>query len=133
MSKRTPKETLKSFSWIYVILAAFYAVATILCFAVPDVANELKKGLGDDGMIGLGTAGALTVLFNLWYFWLAGRVVDGKSNGTLYMILLILGIVGSITSFLTTKTLATGVLSLDFIVDIFGLYFLCEVRNQKKK
>ena len=129
MSKRTPKEDLKSFSWIYIILAVLYAAGVIICFVMPELADKLKEGLGDDWMLKMGIAGGVTALLNIWYFWLARRVAAGKSNGTFFMILLLLGIIGSIVTFFTTKTTATGLLSLDSIADICGLYFLCKARK----
>ena len=129
--KRTSYETIKSFSWIYIIMAAFYGIGTILCFAMPDLTNGLRESLGDnDGMIKFGIASGVVILLNLWYFWLARRVAAKKSDGTLYGVLLILGIVSAIVTFFTTKTGATGLLSLDFIVDMIGLYFLAQVRKK---
>lgn len=129
--KRTPYETMKSFSWIYIIMAAFYSIGTILCFAMPDLTNGLRESLGgNDGMIKFGIASGVVILLNLWYFWLARRVAAKKSDGTLYGVLLILGIVSAIVTFFTTKTGATGLLSLDFIVDMIGLYFLAQVRKK---
>ena len=129
--KRTPYETMKSFSWIYIIMAAFYGIGTILCFAMPDLTNGLRESLGgNDGMIKFGIASGVVILLNLWYFWLARRVAAKKSDGTLYGVLLILGIVSAIVTFFTTKTGVTGLLSLDFIVDMIGLYFLAQVRKK---
>ena len=129
--KRTSYETMKSFSWIYIIMAAFYGIGTILCFAMPDLTNGLRESLGgNDGMVKFGIASGVVILLNLWYFWLARRVAAKKSDGTLYGVLLILGIVSAIVTFFTTKTGATGLLSLDFIVDMIGLYFLAQVRKK---
>jgi len=133
MSKRTPYETMKSFSWIYIIVAAFYAIATVICFAMPELREGLEKSLGgNDGMLKLGITAGATILLNLWYFWLARRVAAKKSDGTLYGVLLILGIAGAIVTFFTTKTGATSLLSLDFIVDTIGLYFLAQIRKDNK-
>ncbi len=129
MAKRTASENLRSFSIIYIVLSVLYIGAVILCSLIPDVANMLKASYGNDIMIKLIIGVAVSVIGYLWYFWLARRVADGKSNGTLYMVLLILGIVGSIISFFTVK--GYGFLSLDAIVDICGLYFLYQVRKEK--
>ena len=132
MSKRTPHETMKSFSWIYIIVAAFYAISTIICFAMPELRNGLEENLGgNEGMIKFGITAGVTILLNLWYFWLARRVAAKKSDGTLYGVLLILGIVSAIATFFTTKAGVTGLLSLDFIIDTIGLYYLAQVRNGK--
>jgi hypothetical protein len=134
MSKKEKSyETMRSFSWIYIIMAALYGIGTIICFAMPELANGLKEGLGGDGeMIKFGIAAGVVIILNLWYFWLARRVADKKSDGTLYGVLLILGIVSAIVTFFTTKTSVTGLLSLDFIIDTMGLYYLAQVRKGEK-
>ena len=130
MSKRTPRENLKSFSWIYIIVSIFYVVGIIICNVMPELKDGINEGLGKDGMLSLNVAAGVTVVLNLWYFWLCRRAADGKSNGTLYMILLILGVVGSLVSFFTTKG-AGRALSFDAIIDLFGLYFLMQVKKEK--
>ena len=133
MPKKTSYDTLKSFSWIYIIIAIVYAIGTIICFAMPELRNGLEESLGgNDGMTKFGIAAGVTILLNLWYFWLARRVADKKSDGVLYGVLLILGIVSAIVTFFTTKTGVTSLLSLDFIVDTMGLYFLAQVRKKSK-
>ena len=130
MKKRTPRETLKSFSWIYIVVSIFYLVAIIICNVMPELKNGINEGLGKDGMLTLNISAGVVVLINLWYFWLCRRVANGKSKGTLYMILLILGVVSSLVSFFTTKG-AGRALSFDAIVDLLGLYFLMQVRKEK--
>ena len=130
MSKRTPYETIKSFSWVYIIVAVFYIVSTIICFAMPELRDGLEKSLGgNEGMIKFGVSAGVTILLNLWYFYLARRVAAKKSDGILYGILLILGIISAIVTFFTTKTGATGLLSLDFIIDTIGLYYLAQTKK----
>ena len=131
MNKRTPHETLKSFSWIYVVVSIFYVVVIIICNVMPELKNGITEGLGKDGMLSLNIEAGVIVALNLWYFWLCRRVADSKSEGTLYMILLILGIVSSLFTFFTTKG-AGRALSFDAIVDLLGLYFLMQVKNEKK-
>ena len=130
MSKRSASENLKSFSWIYIIVSIFYVVATIICNVMPELKNGLTEGLGNDAMLSINITAGVVVLFNLWYFWLCRRVADGKSKGNLYMILLILGIVGSLVSVFTTKG-AVSALSFDAIVDLGGLSFLMQARKEK--
>ena len=133
MSKRTSYDIMKSFSWIYIIVALFYAIGTIICFAIPELRNGLEESLGgNDGMIKLGVTAGVTILLNLWYFWLARRVAAKKSDGVLYGVLLILGIVGAIVTFFTTKAGVTSLLSIDFIIDTIGLYYLAQVRKESK-
>ena len=130
MNKRTPYETLKSFSWIYVVVSLFYIVGIIICNVMPELKDGITEGLGNDGMLTLNISAAVVVVLNLWYFWLCRRVADRKSEGTLYMILLILGIIGSLVTFFTTKG-AGRALSFDAIIDICGLYFLMQAKKEK--
>ena len=133
MSKKSSYETIKSFSWVYIIVATLYAIGTIICFAMPELRSGLEKSLGGgEGIIKFGIAAGVTILLNLWYFWLARRVAAKKSDGILYGILLILGIVCSIVTFFATKTNITSLLSLDFIIDTMGLYYLAQVRRGNK-
>ena len=130
MSKRSASENLKSFSWIYIIVSIFYVVGTIICNVMPELKNGLTEGLGNDAMLTLNTTAGAVVVINLWYFWLCRRVADGKSEGNLYMVLLILGIVGSLVSFFTTKGVGRA-LSFDAVIDLCGLYFLMQARKEK--
>lgn len=130
MSKRSASENLKSFSWIYIIVSIFYVVGTIICNVMPELKNGLTEGLGNDAMLTLNTTAVAVVVINLWYFWLCRRVADGKSEGNLYMVLLILGIVGSLVSFFTTKGVGRA-LSVDAVIDLCGLYFLMQARKEK--
>ena len=130
MKKRTPRENLKSFSWIYIIVSIVYVVSIIICNVMPELKDGINEGLGKDGMLSLNVAAGVTVVVNLWYFWLCRRAADGKSRGTLYMVLLILGVVGSLVSFFTTKG-AGKALGFDAIIDLCGLYFLMQVRKEK--
>ena len=131
MGKRTPYETLKSFSWIYVVVSVFYVVGIIICNLMPELKNGITEGLGKDGMLSMNIAAGVVVALNLWYFWLCRRVADRKSEGTLYMILLIIGIVSSLVSFFTTSG-AAAALSFDAVVDLCGLYFLIQIKKEKK-
>ena len=126
--KKSARGMLKEFSWIYVILAVAYIVAFLLCLAIPQIADKLKEATNNDIMIGLGATAVASAIFYLWYFWLARRIADGKSNGTFYMVLLLLGIGGSVVNMLTTK--GATLLNIDTIVDIIGLYFLLQVRKE---
>ena len=131
MNKKTSRKTLKSFSWIYIIVSIFYVVGVIICNVMPELKDGITEGLGKDGMLSLNVSAGVTVVLNLWYFWLCRRAADGKSKGTLYMILLILGVVSSLVTFFTTKG-AGRALGFDAIIDLCGLYFLMQVRKEGK-
>ena len=130
MNKKSPRETLKSFSWIYIIVSIFYVVGIIICNVMPELKNGITEGLGTDGMLSLNITAGVVIAINLWYFWLCRRVADRKSKGTLYMILLILGVAGSLVTFFTTKG-AGKALSFDAVIDICGLYFLMQAKKEK--
>ena len=130
MNKKSPRETLKSFSWIYIIVSIFYVVGIIICNVMPELKDGITEGLGTDGMLSLNITAGVVIALNLWYFWLCRRVADRKSKGTLYMILLILGVAGSLVTFFTTKG-AGKALSFDAIIDICGLYFLMQAKKEK--
>ena len=130
MSKRSASENLKSFSWIYIVVSIFYVVGIIICNVMPELKNGLTEGLGNDAMLALNITAGVVVVFNLWYFWLCRRVADGKSKGDLYMGLLIIGVIGSLITFFTTKGVGRA-LSFDAIIDLCGLSFLMQVRKEK--
>ena len=128
MNKKSPRETLKSFSWIYIIVSIFYAVGIIICNVMPELKDGITEGLGTDGMLSLNITAGVVIAINLWYFWLCRRVADGKSEGNLYMVLLILGVIGSLVTFFTTKG-AGRALTFDAVIDICGLYFLMQSKK----
>ena len=130
MNKKTSRKTLKSFSWIYIVMSIFYVVGIIICNVMPELKDGITEGLGKDGMLSLNISAGVTVVLNLWYFWLCRRAADGKSKGTLYMILLILGVVSSLVTFFTTKG-AGRALTFDAVIDICGLYFLMQAKKEK--
>ncbi len=129
MKKKTPSEKLLSFSWIYIILSAIFVVALIASNAVPEVANQLKSMSGkSDVMLEFNVAIIVSIVFYLWYFLLARRAAHGISSGTLYMILLLLGIATKIVHAVTARSISS-MLSLDSIVDVLGFYYLYKVRK----
>ena len=98
---------------------------------MPELSKPIAEAFARDGINGMmmfNISAGVVVLLNLWYFWLCRRVANGKSEGTLYMILLILGVVGSIVTFFTTKG-AGRALTFDAVIDICGLYFLMQSKK----
>ena len=131
MRKRTPKENLKSYSLVYIIVAIIYVIGAIVCNFMPELSKNVAQAFardGLDGMLVFNISAGRVVLIDLWFFWLCRRVANGKSNGTLYMILLVLSIAGSLVSFFTTKGAASA-LSFDAVIDICGLYFLIKAKK----
>ena len=131
MNKNGGKENLKSFSIIYLIVSAFYVIGAIICNFMPELSKPVAEAFaqnGLDGMLVFNISAGIVVILNIWYFWLCRRVADGKSEGTFYMILLILGVVSSIVTFFTTKG-AGRALTFDAVIDFCGLYFLMQAKK----
>ena len=130
MRKKSSKEVLKSLSNTYAILAILILIGGILFNFIPNIKDALISATGDDNvMITFNVGIIVDIVIYLWYFWLAKRVVDGKSNGTLYLVLLILGVIGGIVKIFTTPG-ARGLGTLDFALDCVALYFLLKVRKE---
>ena len=131
MSKKSASENLQSFSWIYIIVSLFYVVGIIICNVMPELKNGLTEGLGNDAMLSLNITAGVVVVFNLWYFWLCRRVADGKSEGNLYMVLLILGIVGSLVTIFIIALSTSVVECIVAILDTPFLYFVVHMQGGK--
>ena len=130
MRKKSPKEILKSLSITYVILAVLYLIGGIAFNLIPGFSENLIKAAGDENaMITLNAGIIVDIIIYLWYFWLARRVAEGKSNGTLYLVLLILGVVGGIIKIITASG-TRGIGTLDFALNCVGLYYLLKVRKE---
>lgn len=131
MNKRSPKNSLKGLSWSYIFLAALAIIGMIIWACIPDVADKFTEVTGDkNSFMELEVGFAVNALIYLWYFWLARRVVNGKSKGTFYMILLAIGVIGGIGSFFAGYSKAIS--TVDFVIDCVALYFLVQVRNEAK-
>ena len=132
MKKRSSKEILKSCSNIYIILSIIILVFAVIINFVPAVRNEVMNLVSsNDEMLEFNIQLIVNIFIYLWYFWLARRVVNGKSNGTFYMVLLILGVVSSLSSAIILKSTA-ALKSIDFIIDLVVLYFLLKFRKENK-
>jgi uncharacterized membrane protein len=127
VEKRTASQNLKSFSIVYIIASALYIIMALLCLLIPDIAKVFSHIENGKIMIIIGTI--ISVAINMWCFFLARRAADGKSKGTLYLIILIIGIASAVVNFFLVK--GFSFLSLDSIIDLCGLYFLLQVRKEK--
>lgn len=129
MKKKSPEQKLKSFSWTYIILAALIAILALVALFVPAVKDVIVEHATEKNTYQLFVATLVTqIVIYIWYFWLARRVADGKSKGTLYMVLLALGAIGGIISIFAGPTKGSG--SLDLALNIVGLYFVTKIRNK---
>lgn len=123
MRKRTPRENLKKLSDLYIGLAVLNICAIILFNAIP----RIKTILSDITYIDL----ALSLILHLLHFWLAKRVVDGKSNGTLFMIILIIEIILILAAILFDEGTRTS--SVGILLASYGLYCVYELRKENQK
>ncbi len=129
MQKKTPSEKLLSFSWVYIIFSVIFVVILVVFNIVPEIADQLKSMINRPNvMLEFNVAVGINIVIYLWYFWLSRRVAHGISRGTLYMILLLLGIATKIIYAIAVMS-ASSLLSSDFIIDIMGFYYLYNVRK----
>ena len=130
MKKKSPKEILKSFSNVYIIFAVIFLIGAIAFNVIPGFADSLKNTTGDENaMLNLNVSIVVDIMIYLWYSWLAKRVVDGKSNGTLFMVLLILNVISGIVRLISTPG-TRGMGTLDFVLNAVTLYYLLKVRKE---
>ena len=131
MKKRNPKKLLKQFSWTYLILAIFILIFIIVVNLSPSFEDTLKKYINEENpVLVFNTLFIVSILIYLWYFWLSRRVADGKSKGTLYMILLSIGAIGGIVAIFTGTLKGSG--TFDLALNLVGLYFVWNIRKQEK-
>ena len=96
---------------------------------VPEIPAEFKKSLtiDVDPLLAIEATLIVKALIDLWYFYLIRRYTSGKSNGTLIMILLIIGVIGNLIGIIAFKDKAT----LSFIINVVVLFFLCLSKKNK--
>lgn len=131
MKKKDPKQVLKGFSWIYIFFVVVAAIFAVLVVLVPSIPEVTKTFIKDDinPIVYLEVIFIVNALKDFWYFWLLRRFVNGKSNGNLYMVLLIIGVIGnSISLFLDPKAS-----TINLVIDAVALYFLIKAKNGGKK
>lgn len=130
MKKKEPKKVLNEFSWIYMFFVVVGIILAILIPLIPAIPEAFKPYItdGTDPVLYLEVSVIVSALIDLWYFWLLRRYTSGKSNGTLLMILLIIGVVGNVISIFITNAAA----SIKFVIDAVVLYFLYTSKKQGK-
>ncbi|MBO6145694.1 MAG: hypothetical protein J6O62_02685 [Bacilli bacterium] len=132
--KISAKECLRNFNCIYVLLAILTLLLIIPCYIYPQTSLEVvtKRGLE----IGNLTASQILTIsyiiesaFYIFNFLLVRRVVNGKSDGKVISILLLIGIViGFLDQFNGIKiSVASGML-----VDLYILQLIYKVKKEQK-
>ena len=121
MSKRTKKALFKEMRWVYMtfaVLAIIFGIVLLAVPSVPEAINNAVPNLSDSlggGDVKYSLFGILcfSALLDIWYFYLITRCAEGKSNGTLLLVLLSLRVVTAIVGIFITKT----PINLDVIID----------------
>ena len=131
MKKKSPKEVLKGFTWVYIFFAVVAFIFAIVMGCMKEIPEEIVKAvpkdLDTDPRTYFVTYFVLCGLFELWFCWLLRRFINGKSKGTFYMVLLIIGVVGNaITLFVNS-----GVSTMNLVLDAVILYFLIKARKEE--
>lgn len=134
MRKKSNKERFKETRWVYMIFAVLGIILGIAILAVPGVSETVKNAapdlvdsLGDmDLNYYLFTIFCLDALLNIWYFYLITRCADGKSKGTLLLVLLSLRVITAIVAIFTQNT----PMSLNAIIDAITLIFLIYYKKE---
>ena len=130
MRKRTPTEVLKGFSWTYVFFAVIEIILAIIVLCIKEFPEEIKalmpQNLGLDIKNYLLAIFITSALLASLYFWLARRVANGKSRGTLYIVLLIIGLIGNICATFTGTRTST----VNLVINAVALYFVIKVRKE---
>lgn len=133
LEKKVPKETIKGFSYVYLVFAVLGCIFAILVLLVPNFNEALKqvpeipKNISPKAFFV--TSIITSSLCDLWYFWLARRYANGKSKGYFYMALLILGVVGGIVN-IFTGTKGSG--SINFILALVGLILMIRAKKSEQ-
>ena len=130
MKKKSPKQVLKEFGWIYIfffVVAIVFAIITLSIKELPkEAADVVPKDLDISPRNYIASYFAIAGLLELWYFWLIRRFVSGKSKGTFFMVLLIIGVVGSAITLITNP----GSSTINLVFDAVVLYFLLKARKE---
>lgn len=131
-NKKGPKDTVKSFSYVYVIFAVLGFIAAIAVLFIPNLNETLKQVVQFPDNVSpkvfIETSIIVSSLVDLWLFWLVRRYVNGKSKGYFYIVLLVLGIVSGIVGIFTGK----GSISINFIIDVVGLILMIRAKKAEK-
>ena len=136
MLKKSKKARFKETRWIYMIFVIFAVVFGILIFTVPSIIEtinstlpNLSESIGDldvkSYLIIMLSVGAL---FDLWYFYLITRCANGKSKGTLLLVLLVLRVATGVVNMITTKSYY----DIGLIADAVTLFHLLRFKSESK-
>lgn len=133
--KRSPKELLRSFSWLYIIYVVLGVALAVVIATVPVVRDAIVSVKGNEEgnpVIIAETILIIQILIALWYFWLVRRFCDGKSRGTVYMVLLILSVASGIVSIIFPGNQGTTSFNTTKLaIDALALFWLVKARKSE--
>ena len=134
MKKKEPKQILKEFSWLYIffaIAAGVFAIVVGCIKELPEVASSLMpKNLEMELRTYLVIYFIVAGLIEVWYFWLVRRLINGKSKGILYIVLLVLGVAGNLYSLIFIDPKMS---TFNLVIDAVALYFVYRFKKQENQ
>lgn len=130
LKKKSPRESLKALSWTFLILAALTLILGIVIALIPNVKDVMSEYVKEDNpLLVFETTLVVSALVDVWYFWLARRFADGKSNGILLTVLLALSLFGECYKMFAGPS--HGVATFTLILDAVALYFITKIKSEK--
>lgn len=117
MKLQGPKKILKGISYAYLVLAFLGILFRVIIAFIPQFVEKMNEIAGNEyTFVAFEISLGISIIFDLWNYWLTKRIVNNKRNGTFYMILLIIAITDNIIAFITNPTQLFK--SVDFVFDI---------------
>ncbi|MBQ9012401.1 MAG: hypothetical protein IJ094_02365 [Bacilli bacterium] len=136
MAKKLKKTLFTEMRWAYMTFAVLGIIFAILVLAVPSIVETIEKAVpnlsktvGDISvktylLISLG----VSVLVDLLYFNLITRVADGRSKGTVLLVLLILRVATAIVGLINSNT----PMNMSAIIDVVTLFGFFRFKNESE-
>lgn len=134
MKRKSNEKILRGMRWVYVIYAVLALVFFALVLFIPSITEAFEKAIAETAtsignisvktflLVSLGTS----ALFDLWHFYLITRCVNGKSKGTLLLVLLVLAVISSVIKMINTKSFS----DIGLIINAVTLFYLILYRKE---
>ena len=132
MKLQGPKKILKGISYAYLVLAFLGILFRVIIAFIPQFVEKMNEIVGNEyTFVAFEISLGISIIFDLWNYWLTKRIVNNKRNGTFYMILLIIAITANIIAFITNPTQLFK--SVDFVFDILSLICIIKLKSEITK
>ena len=132
MKLQGPKKILKGISYAYLVLAFLGILFGVIIAFIPQFVEKMNEIAGNEyTFVAFEISLGISIIFDLWNYWLTKRIVNNKRNGTFYMILLIITITDNIIAFITNPTQLFK--SFDFVFDILSLICIIKLKSEITK